>query len=112
MVETPKNLDSKDLSKIDSVNKTDQLAENLLLSEKEQKQLAAVEQNREAIKYIENPSEEVQLAAVTQHWRAIRYIENPSEEVQLAAVKQDREAINYIKNPSEEVIKYVKSQLN
>ena len=64
MVETPKNLDSKDLSKIDSANKTDQLAENLLLSEKEQKQLAALKQDREAIQYIENPSEEVQLTAV------------------------------------------------
>jgi len=73
----------------------------------EQVQLAAVQQNGNAIEYIDNPSEAVQLAAVQQNGNAIKYIIRkgiiPSERVQLAAVQQDWFAIEYIDNPSEEV---------
>ena len=43
-------------------------------------QLAAVEQNGEAIRYIKTPPEQVQLAAIKQDCYAIQYIDNPSEE--------------------------------
>jgi len=73
----------------------------LIKNPSEAMQLAAVNQNGDAIQYIKNPSEDVQLAAVQQDARAIRYIKNPSEAMQLAAVQQDARAICYIKNPSE-----------
>jgi hypothetical protein len=66
-----------------------------------QLQLIAVNQNGNAIKYIENPSEALQLAAVKEVGDAIQFIKNPSEAVQLAAVQQYGYAIKYIKNPSE-----------
>ena len=69
----------------------------------EAEQLAAVEQNGFAIKYIKNPSEQMQLSAVKQDGWAIRYINSPSEQVQLAAVRQNSWAIRYINNPSEQV---------
>jgi len=68
-----------------------------------QRNLAAVKQDREAIKNINNPSEEVQLAAMQNNGHALRYITNPSEQVQLAAVQNTGYAIQYIKNPSEQV---------
>jgi hypothetical protein len=79
-----------------------QFGDKSLFQDKEL-QLAAVKQDGNAIKYIDNPSEEVQLAAVKQDGNAIYHIDNPSEEVQLAAVKQDGIAIKHIDNPSEEV---------
>jgi hypothetical protein len=51
----------------------------------------------------ENPSQELQLAAVEQNADAIEYIKNPSETVQLAAVEQNRFAVYHIKNPSDRV---------
>jgi hypothetical protein len=51
-----------------------------------------------------NPSETVQLAAVQQNGFAIRWIERPSEAVQLAAVQQDGFAIHHIENPSDTTI--------
>ena len=69
----------------------------------EAEQLAAVEQNGYAIRYIEKPSEQLQLVAVKQDGLAIGFINNPSEQVQLAAVRQNGFAIEDINNPSEEV---------
>ena len=69
----------------------------------EAEQLAAIEQNGYAIRYIEKPSEQLQLVAVKQDGLAIVDIKNPSEQVQLAAVKQDGLAIGFINNPSEQV---------
>ena len=69
----------------------------------EAEQLAAVEQNGYAIRYIEKPSEQLQLVAVRQNGFAIEDINNPSEEVQLAAVRQNGLAIEDIKTPSEQV---------
>ena len=69
----------------------------------DEEQLAAVNRNGDAIRFIKNPSPEVQLAAVKQRGLVIDYIENPSLEVQLAAVNQNGWAIQYIKNPSPEV---------
>jgi prephenate dehydratase len=66
-------------------------------------QMAAVQQYGEAIHYIKNPSPEVQMAAVQSAGKAIQDIKNPSHEVQMAAVQQNGEAIQYIKNPSPEV---------
>jgi hypothetical protein len=66
-------------------------------------QLAAVEQNGWAIKYIQDPSEAVQLASVQGDGFALQYIENPSEAVKIAAVRQNGWAIYYIRNPSEAV---------
>jgi len=75
-------------------------------------QLAAVKQNGDAIRHIikkfGTASEEVQLAAVRRDGWAIYHITNPSEAVQLAAVKQDVWAIEYITNPAPEVKNYVK----
>jgi hypothetical protein len=48
---------------------------------------------------VKNPSEAVQLAAVQQDGEAIQYIENPSEEIQLAAVQQNVLAIQWTENP-------------
>jgi protein tyrosine phosphatase (PTP) superfamily phosphohydrolase (DUF442 family) len=79
-----------------------QFGDKSLFQDKEV-QLAAMKQDGNAIKYIDNPSEEVQLAAVKQDGIAIKHIDNPSEEVQLAAVKQNRWVIDSIDNPSEEV---------
>ena len=69
----------------------------------EQKQLAAVELNSRAIRYIRNPSEEVQLAAAEKDSSVIHFIDNPSEQVQLAAVNQSGLVIEFIDNPSEQV---------
>ena len=69
----------------------------------EEAQMAAVEQDRCAIRYIDNPSEAVQLAAVQRNGYAIRCIHNPYEAVQLAAVRRYGGAIQYIDNPSEAV---------
>jgi hypothetical protein len=66
-------------------------------------QMAAVQQNGRAIRYIKNPSPKVQMAAVQQYGESIRHIKNPSPEVQMAAVQRDGEAIRYIKNPSPEM---------
>ena len=52
----------------------------------------------ESKKDLNTASEKEQLAAVEQNSNAIQYIENPSEAVQLAAIKQDCTAIYYIKN--------------
>ncbi|THC83135.1 hypothetical protein E7X23_22220 [Bacteroides fragilis] len=87
--------------------------------------MAAVQQNPEAILFIEKPSEQVQLAAVSQNGnyiQAIDYpservamvvvnqggsyiaaIDKPSETIQMAAVKNDGLAIQYISKPSEAV---------
>ena len=65
-------------------------------------QLAAVEQDGDAIGWIQDPSLQVQLAAVQKNSRSIRYIQNPSAQVQLAAVEQDVWAIHYITNPTPE----------
>ena len=48
-------------------------------------QLAAVQNNGNAIQYIKNPSIEVQMAAVQENGWAITYIENPLEEVKIIA---------------------------
>jgi hypothetical protein len=69
----------------------------------EQLQLEAVKRNGWAIQHIKNPSEQVQLEAVRQNGWAIQHIKNPSEQVQLVAVKQSGDAIQHIKNPSEQV---------
>lgn len=69
----------------------------------EKVQLAAVNQNPDAILHIENPSEEVQLAAVQQNGNYIQTISNPSERVQLATVNQHGYFIEAIDNPSERV---------
>ena len=45
----------------------------------------------------------MQLAAVKQNGNSIRFINNPSEKVKLAAVKQNGDSIRYINNPSEAV---------
>ena len=73
-------------------------------------QLAAVNNNGNAIEFIDNPSERVKFAAVTAHGYAIKYIKNPSEKVKLAAEKAKLSAvqrngyeIEYIENPSEEL---------
>ena len=66
-------------------------------------QLAAVQQNGDAIRGIPNPSEQVQLAAVQQNGQAIRWIPNPSEAVQQMAVQQDGYAIRRIPTPSDQV---------
>ena len=50
-------------------------------------QLASIQQDGCAIKYIKEPSEKVQMVAVQQNGWAIQFIKNPSEKVQLAAVK-------------------------
>ena len=70
----------------------------------EARQLAAVQQDGHAIKYIKNPSLAVQLAAVQQDGRAIQHIENPTEAVQLVAVNQDGELLDAITNPSKRVV--------
>ena len=70
-------------------------------------QLAVVNQNGNAIRYVTNPSEEVQLAAVNKDGWAIGHIEDPSEAVKLAAVNQNAGAIEYIENPDKEVIELV-----
>ena len=89
--------DSKILKNKDDID-------NYFTSEdKEKAQLAAVEKNPWAIKYIENPSEKVQTAAVVKKPSAIQDIENPSEKVQLIAVEEDPLSIKYIENPSEKV---------
>jgi len=64
-------------------------------------QMAAVQNNGYAIRFIKNPSEAVQMATVQQNGYAIQYIKNPSEAMQMAAVRQDGFAIKFIKNPSE-----------
>jgi hypothetical protein len=69
----------------------------------EEVQLAAVNQNANALLHIDNPSPAVQLAAVKQDGYAIRYIYNPSPEAQMAVVKQDGHLIRYIDNPTPEV---------
>ena len=63
-------------------------------------QLAAVQQNGRAIRYIKNPSESVQLAAVQQDGSTIGWIKNPTPEIQLATVQQNGWAIQWIENPS------------
>ena len=63
-------------------------------------QLAAVEQDGDAIRLIPNPSLQVQLAAVGQNGAAIEHIPNPILRVQLAAVGQNGFAIQWIPNPS------------
>ena len=75
----------------------------------EEVELAAVKKNPKALYYIKNPSEKVQLAAVEEDGTAIRYIpkELRSEKVQLAAVKENGRAIEFIKNPSSEIQKVV-----
>ncbi len=73
------------------------------LSEEIQK--LAVQQNGNAIQWIDNPSEEVQRLAVQQNGRTIQLIDNPSEEIQQLAVQQNGNAIQWIDNPSEEVKK-------
>jgi len=70
-------------------------------------QMAAVQQDGLAIKYIKNPSHEVQMAAVQQNGRAIKWIKNPNPELQfkleMAAVQQDGWSIKWIKNPNPEL---------
>ena len=116
-METPKKSESKNQSEIDSAKKTEDLAETLDLNEKEKKQMEAVKQNCEMIKYIDNPGEKVQLVAVKQNWEMIKYIDNPSEKVQLEVMQYaEREEkthwrrienysriIGYINNPSKKV---------
>lgn len=72
-------------------------------SSDESVQLAAIQKDTNAIKYIKNPSEAVQLAAVKKNGWSIQHIKNPSEEVQLAAIAQDAYAIRNIIEPSEKV---------
>ena len=67
----------------------------------ETRQLQAVKQNGDSIRYISNPSEKVQLEAVKQDGDSILHIQNPSEKVQLEAVKENGYSIRYIQNPSE-----------
>ena len=50
-------------------------------------QMAFVQRNGYAIKYIDNPSIEVQLAAVQENGYTIRHIENPSLDVQMTAIE-------------------------
>lgn len=66
-------------------------------SASEQEKLAAVSQNPQDIRYIQNPSEAVQLAAVQNNGRAIRYIKQPSEVVQLNAVRNTPFALTFIR---------------
>jgi len=69
----------------------------------EEVQMAAVNQNANLIRHIDNPTPEVQMAAVKQDGDAIEFIDNPTPKVQLAAVKQDGYAIKLIDNPTPEV---------
>jgi hypothetical protein len=50
-------------------------------------------------------TENVQIAAVEQNGQTIRFIENPSEDVQLAAVESSNLAIFGIENPTPKVLK-------
>ena len=68
-----------------------------------QVQLAAVGQNGWAIEWIKDPEPEVQLKAVERTGLAIRLIPTPTEQVQLAAVRQNGHAIGRIDDPSEQV---------
>lgn len=69
----------------------------------EDKWMVAVNKDRHAIRYIENPSEAVKIAAVEANGFSIQFIQNPSEDVQMAAVKQNAYAIGYIYAPSKAV---------
>lgn len=79
------------------------LGKDINLQSLEERQLAAVKQDGEAIQHIDHPSVAVQLEAVQQNSFTIQHIMNPSEAVQLEAVKRHGEAIQHIENPSEEV---------
>ena len=45
----------------------------------EEVKLAAIKENGEAIKFLDNPSEEIQLAAITQNPHSRRFIKHPTE---------------------------------
>jgi hypothetical protein len=60
-------------------------------------QIAAVQQNGDALRYCHQPSEAVQLEAVKQNGDALRYCHQPSEAVQIAAVQKDGDALRYFK---------------
>jgi len=61
-------------------------------------QLLAVNQDYDAIKYVENPSGIVQLAAIENYYTAVRFIKNPSLKAKIRAIQLNGEAINYIAN--------------
>ena len=63
----------------------------------EKSQLAAVQQEGDALRFCANASESVQLAAVQQNGYALKYCANASEQVQLAAVQNDGYALKYCK---------------
>ena len=72
--------------------------------ETEAEQLAAVQQNGCALRYIKEPSDAVQLAAVQQAGYALQYIKEPSEAMKLAAVQQNGYVLQYINDQSNAVI--------
>ena len=96
-------MDSSDrLASFDSLPRglVDLVPEIALLRD-ERGQLAAVQQNGNAIRFIENPSEAVQLAAIKRNGYVIRFVKDPSEAIKLAAVQQNGNAIQFVKDPSE-----------
>jgi hypothetical protein len=80
----------------------------------EEGRIAAVSQDGYEIGYIMGagftPSEAVQLAAVQNNGDAIRYIKNPSEDVQMMSLKQDIRNFENIHNPSDTAIDYALDQ--
>ena len=74
--------------------KYDSLTEKKNITD-EQQQLAAVQQDGDALQYCLNPSEAVPLAAVQQDGDALRYFHHPSEAVQPAAVQHNCYALKY-----------------
>lgn len=59
------------------------------------KQLADVEHDGFAIRFIKNPCIEVQIAAVQQDWYSMGYIKRPAKKVQLAAIHSFFHVIEY-----------------
>jgi hypothetical protein len=72
----------------------------------DENKLKIVQQNDEAIEYIEDPNEDIQMAAVEQNPWLIEYIENPTEDVQMYSIKKNGGVLKYIKKPTYDVLDY------
>ena len=68
--------------------------------------MEAVKNEKDAIKFIENPTIKVEQYVISNDYRLIARIKNPSEKIQKEALNRNLNAINYIKNPSEKIQKY------
>ena len=63
--------------------------------------LSTVRRDGLNIRHIDNPSPAIQLAAIQQNPNALKFIKDPADAIKTAALKIDGSIITLIKNPSE-----------